>query len=884
MKKTIFAFLLVSFAMTFLICIFRLSFKIQNNRKNIQERSDVLVIDKKIKSQYLITQEEISPQRWTLGKTFKQDDWKDIALPETSLLGESEFRAGNFIYYRIKIPKAAFQELEIGKESTSFSPGYVNFQSFEIYINGNYLGVTKPESENGRLKILPVIPRKDNLLTIRSQISKGDSGIYHRARMLLGSTQVLNELYLDSYKSSFVFPLIFILCKSSVVFIFTLIYLLMSVEKFFETSLLFSLCAIGEDLLVGDFLKEILNVNERVMLYNILNLGASFFLFKFLSQVSHLKFQKKCIVIGTCVLWIVSFIGVYDLLRGGLFMSFPIYLSFWNGVYGIILIFFLPKFFRTDKFLLLMSLLALSFVLWNLFYGSDPGFNYRMYGNLIIFFIVAYQSFALFRAEQLDREAKRIQLIEQERDVVVGKAAALLAHDVRRPLEQLRFILEKIEQGKANAEFISVAKNDVASSLSTVNEQISSILDTQTPKKALVEEVSFYKVLNSSVKQIATINPDVSIQFESDLRANRKVVAEESRLAGILSNLLANGFEAIRDIGGRSSGKIFLVSEIRDNSFMFSIENDGPKIPEEIIERIWEPRFTSGKPKGTGLGLESVRKSVESLSGRISVKNTTRGVLFELFLPLGKTNDEPVLVIPQSTPRPEPKEASFATDVNRPFRLFLLDDDAQVKDYIEFLCKNLPFNVEMTHHTHYSSAREDVLSRRFDLYLLDYDLGSGRTGVDLYNDCLSHLGKEVVIHTSRKLEGLSGAGFRIKQKPITGEELAYLLEHVYQKRKRILFVDDGELYRMAWEMFHGSHNITCLKTPEEGIEYLRSNNGMFDVLVTDHYFENSQLSGIDILSEAQKLGLPSFLASSVLSDIDCVQISKNDFDIRKYGF
>lgn len=883
MKNKPLIFTLVLFCLLFLGGVFSLAYDIINSQAALISKPDIKVVDSLIETKILFTAESLPSEKWMSPEQNSALNWKPTIIPSTPIIGSPGFELGNYAYYQIRIPENAFGELKYLESEIGFAPGFIAFKNFEVFVNGKFLSRYAPELESSGMILIPVDPSRDNIISLKARIQEGDLGINHRSKILLGRMSTLREKYLNGFKSTYLFPLIFILCKTSVVFVFALIYILLNVEKFFEISLLFSLCTIGEDLVVGDFFTHFLSIQARVYLYNTLNIGSTYFLFIFLAAVLGKSINQSFLLIGFGILTFLSYIASLDLVLWGKFMTFDIYLHFWNVMLGCILLFYLPSFWKKNWILLFTTAVALSLTFYNLAMSTNPGLNYKMYGNLIIFFMVAYQSFALFRAEQLDREAKRVQLIEQERDVVVGKAASLLAHDVRRPLEQLKFILEKIEQGKTNPEFITVAKSDVSSSLSNVNEQINSILDAKTPKIPVVEEVSFYKVLNSSVKQIMTINPDVKIDFESDLRAHKKVLAEESRLAGILSNLLANAVEAIRDMGGSSIGKISFFTEIRENSFFFSVTNDGPRIPESIIERIWEPRFTSGKPKGTGLGLESVRRSIESLSGKISVSNIPEGVSFNLCLPLCKTNDDPVLVVPKSKPLPPSTEVRFATDVDRPFRLFLLDDDIQMKDYVEFLCKSFPFNVEVTHHTHYASAKEDVLSRRFDLYLLDYDLGGGSTGVDFYHDCLNYLSKEVVLHTSLDLEGLGDSGFRIKQKPISGEELAYLLESVYKKRKKILFVDDGELFRMAWEMFHGSHNIKCCKTPEEGIAYLKSHGGEINVLVTDNYFDNSSLDGVAVLSETRRLGIPAIMASSVkVETVECLQISKNDFDIRKY--
>ena len=65
------------------------------------------------------------------------------------------------------------------------------------------------------------------------------------------------------------------------------------------------------------------------------------------------------------------------------------------------------------------------------------------------------------------------------------------------------------------------------------------------------------------------------------------------------------------------------------------IEDDGPGIPGEITDRVFNPFFTT-KPQGSGLGLAIVRKIVDGHDGRIDVTTGAgRGTAFKVTLPVG---------------------------------------------------------------------------------------------------------------------------------------------------------------------------------------------------------------------------------------------------------
>jgi signal transduction histidine kinase len=865
----------------FIFYVFKISDEIQRKEELIEASPHVIDVTQLIKTRSIVSTQELPFESWGASST-NDSSWKEVTLPTYEIIQDQNFREGSFGYYRILIPKSVTEKFSDLKGELEFSPQYILFAQYDVYVNGKFYKSNTPVNDAQSLMNIPVEPGIDNIVAIKGKIKTGNTGINHRGKILLGKASELYDLYTKTYMINNVFPLIFILCKGAIIFVFALIYLLLSVERFFEKSLLFSICVFGEDIMTGEFLSGLMSLNTRVYAYNFLNIAANLCLLLFLGDVLGKVINKKLLYSLVGLLTVVSYAMSVDILHTGYLINFNTYLQFWNIISALVMVIYLPQMMKREKVLASVLISVLVLTMWGTFFSTNVGLNYKMLGNLLLFFMVAYQSFALFRREQLDREAKRVQLLEQEKDVAIGRTASLLAHDVRRPLEQMKLILDRVASGQLSPDFITAAKRDVDFSITSVNNQINDIINYSKNKPVTLNEISFYRVLSGSLKQVMTINKHMNISIEYDLKAEVLISGDDSRLASALTNLVSNAVEAIRDIGKRNEGLIRVSTRFENNKFVFTIFNDGPLIPESMLLEIWRPLFTHGKESGTGLGLASVLKTMQDHQGEISARNVDqRGVEFELKLS--------ALSIPDRANEYEfhKNARDYSYDVKiaevtkiRPLRIFLLDDDVQVHEYFQFLVTNLPFEVDLTFVSHIETAIDVVRAKRFDLYILDYDLGSEYSGHDFYQEHLSYLKANVVLHSNRVKTQVS---CQHVTKPMSLQELEGLCERAYETRLKVLLVDDSELTLMAWEMFHGRHNIQLINSPEAALRFLENGENKVDLCVLDYYYDNSSMNGESLGQKIKglKLGLKIVLASNSKLEVAGFQsIDKNQFDVR----
>ncbi|MGQ9781060.1 MAG: sensor histidine kinase [Nitrososphaeria archaeon] len=108
------------------------------------------------------------------------------------------------------------------------------------------------------------------------------------------------------------------------------------------------------------------------------------------------------------------------------------------------------------------------------------------------------------------------------------------------------------------------------------------------------------------------LDVEVSIVQEQGLP---KMLVNPSIMGRVLSNLMINAVQAMPN-GGKLTARLYR----RKDDIYISIEDTGVGIPQENLDKIFQPLFTT-KPKGQGLGLAVCKRLVESQGGSISFES-----------------------------------------------------------------------------------------------------------------------------------------------------------------------------------------------------------------------------------------------------------------------
>jgi signal transduction histidine kinase len=120
------------------------------------------------------------------------------------------------------------------------------------------------------------------------------------------------------------------------------------------------------------------------------------------------------------------------------------------------------------------------------------------------------------------------------------------------------------------------------------------------------------------------------VLLEKELDSGARVRVDALRLQRCVQNVLKNAVEAQEAEGG---GRIQVRTVMQDGRPLIVVEDDGPGIPPEDLERVFEPLY-SNKSYGTGLGLSIVRRIMEGHGGHVQIESTVgEGTTVTLSLP-----------------------------------------------------------------------------------------------------------------------------------------------------------------------------------------------------------------------------------------------------------
>jgi signal transduction histidine kinase len=232
-------------------------------------------------------------------------------------------------------------------------------------------------------------------------------------------------------------------------------------------------------------------------------------------------------------------------------------------------------------------------------------------------------------------EVKRLEaeVAHRERLSALGNLAAIVAHEVRNPLNAISMGLQRLKTefhpGEDRDQYFHLAEMMLGEAR-RLNSIVEQFLSLARPVKIKAEALPVQEILN----ELAALEESDAKRSQVEIRVITApdlppLKADPSHLTQVLLNLMLNGLQAMPE-----GGTLTLEAKTSNGNFLIAVTDTGTGVAPQNLLRIFDPYFTT-KTQGSGLGLAISRRIIEAHGGTITVANRAGGgCRFEISLPL----------------------------------------------------------------------------------------------------------------------------------------------------------------------------------------------------------------------------------------------------------
>jgi len=221
-----------------------------------------------------------------------------------------------------------------------------------------------------------------------------------------------------------------------------------------------------------------------------------------------------------------------------------------------------------------------------------------------------------------DLKRSREELIRYERDVAWNEMARQVVHEIKNPLTPMKLSVQHLRQTYRDRvpDFDQVIER-VTRTLTEQIDALSKIASgfasfARMPRRKLVL-CNINDVLQEAIQLFAPHEEvKFTVHYSYDITG---ILADPGELRRAFINILRNAVQAMR-----GEGSIAVSSEPYDSGVRVRFHDDGPGIPAELMERLFQPNFST-KTEGMGLGLAIVKKTMDDLGATITIASPAGG-------------------------------------------------------------------------------------------------------------------------------------------------------------------------------------------------------------------------------------------------------------------
>ena len=267
-------------------------------------------------------------------------------------------------------------------------------------------------------------------------------------------------------------------------------------------------------------------------------------------------------------------------------------------------------------------LYTLMFIFLGTFQGFDAILNIILNGIAFIAIILA----GIKLKEKIKSQEAYIEILEKEKKENelykrLYRMAAELAHEIKNPLTSIKAAADLLSEGVYSSKLTDMIKQESE----RLNQLLKDFLMLTKTKQSNPVKIDVGK----TIKRILETYRKKDKEIEFIQKKDYVIYMDEKEFISAISNIIKNAFEWAKS-------KVKVVIDGTKDHIIIIVEDDGPGIPKEDINKIFEPFYTK-RESGTGLGLAIAKRIIVENQGYLFVDpNMKNGTRFVIQLPVYK--------------------------------------------------------------------------------------------------------------------------------------------------------------------------------------------------------------------------------------------------------
>ena len=186
---------------------------------------------------------------------------------------------------------------------------------------------------------------------------------------------------------------------------------------------------------------------------------------------------------------------------------------------------------------------------------------------------------------------------------------------------------------KRNLEKEGISNSSIENALDCIQKSVqiigANLLDLKSLNQNTPQILDFSKTITRAANLAKAYVVDKDIEFEIFIKNSANIFIDENKFLACIVNILKNAIESIE-----YKGKIEILAEIKDNTGIIKLSNNGKPIPKEKQEQIFKQGYTT-KKTGCGIGLALCKSFLETSGATLNLTQSTKTkTTFEIKIPI----------------------------------------------------------------------------------------------------------------------------------------------------------------------------------------------------------------------------------------------------------